>query len=238
MDFDTKIEEAYRGFGQSSHLDVSELRLLYYGRPDIYLTFTDDGDVETEHEDLPDCFIAYDVRDVVGKKIQSSDFYAYVYRMKGEVTDVKRYSPDDFKKDIEFLSDMEFIDPAKLDYLIKTVGMDSRNRYYFQRIWNLTRAIAIEINGRGYRHVWKELLVFLGFDAISDPSSSGLLGEKEPRTLYLAYGSREDLDILPIQRYREDPRKRVERQIERYRRKMRGSSNRVAKRRDNSKRIF
>lgn len=242
MSFDNTIEEAYRGFGLSSHIDTSELRLLYYGRPDIYITFTDDGDVTTHHDNLPDSFISYDVRDVVGRKVQSSEFYAYVYRIdknRGKwVDDVRRYSRDDFYSDMEYLRRNEWLEAEEFDSIVKTVGMDTRIRHDFERLWSVSRHVAASISERNYRLVWGRVLRSIGYIGFSDPSMSGMLGKREVMSVFLDYDNREDLDILPIQSFREDPRRRIERQVERYRRRMRGARNRVARRRDTSRRIF
>jgi len=242
MDFEQTIQEAYRGFGQSAHLDVSELRLLYYGRPDVFISFTDDGDVDIHHDELPECFISYDVRDVVGKRVRSSDFYAYVYRIdknRGRwMHDVRRYKKDDFFNDMDILREKDWVEEEILDEIIAQVGMDSRVRYDFERLWEVTKIMALSISASNFRLIWKHILQSLDYIGFSDPSRSGMLGKKEQRSVYIGYDKREDLDILPIQKWREDPRRRVERQVERYRRRMRGARNRVAKRKDKSKRIF
>lgn len=240
MSFDQTIEEAYRGFGLSSHIDTSELRLLYYGRPDIYITFTDDGDVDTAHDDIPDSFISYDIRDVVGRKVQSSEFYAYVYRIdksRGKwMDDVRRYRREDFHSDMEALKAMEWVED--FDDIVRQVGMDTRLRHDFERLWAVSKHVAMSLSERNYRLVWARVLRSVGYIGFSDPSRSGMLGRREVMSVFLDYDNREDLDILPIQKFREDPRRRVEWQVERYRRRMRGARNRVARRRDTSKRIF
>lgn len=242
MNLEEMINEVYRGFGQSSHLNVEELRLLYYGRPDVYLSFTDDGDMETEHNGLPDCYIAYDVRDVVGRKVQDGSFYGYVYRIKKNqgsfIDDVRRYSNEQLSRDMDALRSLGIVDEDEFDRLYMRVGMDTRIRHTFERLWRMTQIMAQTGSDRNTGSLWKEILLALGYVGFSDPSRSGMLGKKEQRTLYIDYERREDLDILPIQSHRVDPRRRVERQIERYRRKMRGSRNRVSRRRDTDKRIF
>lgn len=242
MSFEQTIEEAYRGFGLSSHIDTTELRLLYYGRPDIYITFTNDGDVDVIHDDLPDAFISYDIRDVVGRRVQSSDFYAYVYRIdknKGKwLDDVRRYRREDFHSDMELLKESGWVEEETFDDILYKTGMDTRLRYDFERLWAVSRLMAMEVSDRSYRVLWSRILRSIGYSGFGDPSMSGMLGKREVRNIFLDYDSREDLDILPIQKFREDPRRRVERQVERYRRRMRGARNRVARRRDTSRRIF
>ena len=72
-------------FSASSVMDVTELRTLYYGRLNLFVTFTDDGTLTMRpdsNEQRPAGYVAYSVPDVIGRKVKSPEFYANVYRVK------------------------------------------------------------------------------------------------------------------------------------------------------------
>jgi hypothetical protein len=241
MTFEDTLDEAYRGFGQSSHLYTTDLRTLYYGRPDVYLTFTNDGEISTENTaqemDRPDSIICYDIRDVIGKKVTSSAFYANVFRIKksgGEfIDDIRRYKKDELLADVAILRAIKVIDPIDFDAMWKKINRDTTIRHDFVKLWLLTEFIAKQRNSRDFGEVWQSLLLRLGYIGFSDPSKTGVLvGEREPVTIYLDYESRKEFDILPIQKHREDPRQRVRDKIERKMKRMQYTTkrNRIAKR--------
>lgn len=234
------INEAYAGFGQSAHMDVKELRRLYYGRKEIYVTFTDNGDINITDEQSPESLLCYELNDVIGKKVKSNDFYAYVFRAdksRGKFIDnINEYSRDDFLRDVEYLRLYGY--EYQLDEIVNFYGFNSYIRKDFERLWNVTYQIALRRLPDDANYMWSNVLFDLGYTGFHDPSNSDLFGDKQPTTLLLNYKEREDLDILPIQEYREDPRSRITKYVNREKMKMRGAKNRVAKRRDTSKRVL
>lgn len=240
MSFESHLEEAYAGFGQAGHLNTTDLRTLYYGRPDIYVSFTDDGEYEIEagprEIDRPDAIVCYDVRDVIGRKVSSNEFYANVFRLKknkGEfIEDVRRYRKEDLFNDVTVLRSMEIVDRDTFEDIWNQILRDSTIRHHFVRMWLLTEFIAKERNNRYYGILWRQILLSLGYVGFSDPSKAGILmGGRDPVTLYIDFDNREDLDILPIQRFRQDPRRRVADRVERKVKRISARRNRVAKRR-------
>lgn len=240
MSFESQLEEAYAGFGQSAHIDTTDLRTLYYGRPDIFVAFTDDGEYEYEvgsrEIDRPDAIVCYDVRDVIGRKVSSNAFYANVFRLKkskGEfIDDVRRYRKEDLYNDVTVLRSMEIVRADTFESIWNQILRDSTIRHQFTKMWLLTEFIAKERNSRFYGILWRQILLSLGYVGFSDPSKSGILmGGREPVTLYIDYDSRENLDILPIQKFRQDPRRRVADRVDRKVKRMSTRRNRVAKRR-------
>lgn len=238
--FDALIEEAYAGFGQSGHIYTTDLRTLYYGRPNVYLAFTDDGVIEEEGSsremDRPDAIICYDIRDVIGRKVSSNKFYANVFRIKksgGEfINDIRNYKKDELNNDVVLLKLMDIIDPDVFDGIWYQINRDTTIRHSFVKLWLLTEFIAKEKDSRNFGEVWNKILMGLGYIGFSDPSKTGvLLGTREPVTIYLDYDNRTNLDILPIQKYRVDPRQRTSDKVERMRKRMTTRRNRVAKRR-------
>jgi len=234
------INEAYSGFGQSAHMDIKELRRLYYGRKNIYVTFTDDGDITIDNQQTPEGLICYELNDVIGKKVKSNEFYAYVFRAdknRGKfLENINEYNRDSFLRDVEYLRLKEYVED--LDTLVNFYGYNSYIRKEFERLWVVTHQIAIRTFPEEINYMWANILFSLGYVGFHDPSRSDLLGSKQPTTVLLNYKDREDLDILPIQEYREDPRSRITKYVNRERMKMRGAKNRIAKRRDNTKRVF
>lgn len=237
--FERKLEEA-ASFGLSSHLDVVDLRALYYGRNDVYVSFTDDGDYEIEGSsremDRPDGIICYEVSDVVGKKVQSSHFYANVFRMKKTngtfLSDIRYYRKEDLTNDITLLTAMKLIDDTMLDRIIYSVFRDTTIRHEFTKLWTITEFVAKSISSRNFGEEWRDILLSLGYIGFSDPSKTGeIMGERKVVTIYLDYEKRTDLDILPIQKHRTDPRQRVRQRVERKVKRLGVRRRRVAKRR-------
>lgn len=238
--------ERYQGFGQSSHLDLDEIRLLYYGRPSIFVSFTDDGEYDLKPTNLvdmdrPDSILCYDVRDVVGRKVRSGAFYANIFRPivdKRSIKNIKQYSKQDFKIDSLILT--EKYGHLESWGLLKSQYIDSiRFKSEFTRLWELTSALAYEIGG-DHGKVWNFILRDeLKYGMISDPTGSGVfVSGRTPATLIIDYNNRIDMDILPIQKYRIDPRRHTREMVERKVRKLAGSRNRIAKRRKSGKGIF
>lgn len=233
MNFDALIEESYRGFGQSSHLDLSDLRLMYYGRNAIYVAFTDNGEYElstTSYEmDRPDGLICYEVNDVVGNKVKSSEFYFNILRLdKKNLLNISSYTAGDLKKDISKLHSLK-IDQEILQFYLDEVVKDTTIKTNFERLWILTENIA-RIKS-DYGSEWASILMALGYSAISDTTGTGLLiVGRTPVTICLDMGTVTDIDILPAQKFRKDPRKRTQDMVTRKLRLLRNTRNRVAKR--------
>ena len=238
--FEDMIEEAYAGFGQSGHVYTTDLRTLYYGRLNVYLGFTDDGVIKVKgasnEMDRPDGIICYDIKDVIGRKVSSNKFYANVFRIKmnrGEfVKDIRNYKRDELHNDVALLRAFNVISPDVFDDIWYQINRDTTIRHDFVKMWLLTEFMAKEKDNRNFGKVWREILMSLGYIGFADPSRTGvLLGTREPVVIYLDYENREDFDILPIQKYRVDPRQRTSTKVDRMRDRMAVRRNRVAKRR-------
>lgn len=235
--FEDLLEASFHG---SSYMDVSDLRYLYYGRPNVYVAFTDDGryNLNTTNTELdrPNSIVCYDVRDVVGRKVNTSDFYANVFRLKTNLLHIKNvrdFSKRNFDVMTDRLLDVDGINRQLAQEVIKDVLRTPTLRYWFEKFWNITEYLAkSQWREETYEYQWRRILMECGIGAVSDPTKSGMLtGVKKPVTIYLDLDEREDLDILNIQKYREDPRARITTQVDRMRARMRGARNRVAKHR-------
>lgn len=238
-DFDRLIEESYRGFGTSARLDLDELRLLYYGRKDIYISFSDKGDYyfETQSRELhrPDSILCFAVNDVVGRKVTSSEFYANVFRPRitgRRINDVRRYDRDDLNSDLILLQrELRYSDDDWIG-IVSPILRDTTIRFDFDRLWDITDDIARR-RGGDHGQQWNWLLrKVLKISIISDPDGTGNISfGRQPTTLFIDYNNKSDLDILPIQANRIDPRKHTRERVERKVQRMGVKRNRIAKRR-------
>lgn len=243
MSFDDLIEEKM-GFGTGSYMDLDELRLLYYGRRDLYIAFTDDGEYDFEQSpreiDRPNSIVCYPVNDVVGRKVRTSEFYANVFRLnknRGEfIKNINHYSKDDLMIDLAVIKDLSPADAAETDMIIQEVMYDTRIRKPFEKFWTITEYIS-KTRGSLFGRVWRKLLLDMGYIGFADPSNTGIFtGYRTPAVVYIDYQAKNDIDILPIQKHREDPRKRVRDKVSRMVRRMGVRRNRIAKRRTGASR--
>lgn len=244
MNFEEHIEESYKGFGTSSHLDLVDLKIMYYGRINVYVSFTDHGEYAYETEesemDRPDGVICYEVNDVVAKKVSSPSFYYNIFRWSkgGSLDDIRRYSRDDFYRDIEKLRGMSF-DEDIFEFYLEEAVKDVRIRHYFERLWILTENLSR--TNREFTRKWREILMKLGYNRIADPSGTGIISiGSAPVVLILDHESMLEIDILPAQQHREDPRQYVRDTVARKVKRLRNRRNRIAKKsptRDKNKKL-
>lgn len=243
MNFDELIEEKM-GFGTGSYMDLDELRLLYHGRRDIYIEFTDDGEHVTSPQpteiDRPDSIVCYPVNDVIGRKVSTSEFYANVFRInktRGEfIKNINHYTSDDLAGDLILIRQLSPSSEDDTNMIISDIMRDTRIRKPFERLWAITEFIS-KTKGSDFGRVWNRLLRDMGYIGFADPSSSGLFtGYRTPAVIYVDYSGRSDLDILPIQKHRMDPRRRVRDKVERMVARMGARRDRIAKRRTGASR--
>lgn len=238
MNFDELLDEAYRGFATGANVELSELRLLYYGRKGIHIAFSDAGEYSFEttvHElDRPDGILCHPLNDVISRRVNSSEFYANVFRVGSgrTIEDIRRYTRDNFNVDLTKLQNMKLLDEDTFDELATPIIKDVRIRHYFQRLWDLTGDIAKEKGGENFGKVWRDILMRLGYTRIVDTSGTGIIvSGRRPVTMYLDYANRQDLDIVPIQKNRLDPRLHTRQSVERKIARMGVRRNRISRRR-------
>jgi len=236
--FEDLIEEEM-AFSNASYMDVTDLRALYYNRRDLFVSFTDQGDyyIDPQYNELdrPNSIVCYRVEDVVGRKVATSYFYANVFRLKLSnslqwIDNIRKYSWRALDLDVLSLELLGYTDPTNVKRVADNVMKMTTIRSPFEKLWTITEYIAKDAGGDDYASLWRKLLLDLGYGAITDPTKTGILtGEKKPVTIYLDFGAREDLDILNIQRYRQDHRQRVKQHIDLKLKRMANSRNRIAK---------
>lgn len=233
-----KLEES---FSQSAIMDVTELRLLYQGRIGIYVHFTDEGryddSVDSGDKNRPRGLLCYTVADVIGKKVKDPSFYGNIFRVqknsnnKKFIEDIRQYDSSDLKRDIEKIYEIGFIDNEVIDEIVNKVSNSTKFRNMFQRFWKITEMISAT-KGRYASAYWRRILYDIGYLGFSDPSGTGTFTKKRnPVTLWLYQKYIDELDIIPIQKKRNDPRSRVASWVNREVTKLQTKRNQVSKRR-------
>tara|TARA_R100000664_G_C2752088_1_gene139364 strand:+ start:183 stop:986 length:804 start_codon:yes stop_codon:yes gene_type:complete len=227
-------------FSASSVMDVTELRTLYYGRLNLFVTFTDDGRLEMtpdSSEERPAGYVAYSVSDVVGKKVKTSEFYANVYRIKKNnksrefIDDIKTFTKKQYEDAVERLYGLDYIGEDEIFEGLGKISSTSALRGYFNRLWDLTKFLAKSAGGGAWKMLWREIFLDIGYNGITDKSGSGLLvSNRNPVTIQFD-SDIEEFDIVPIQKHKKDPRKRVRTQVNRYVKRLSTARNRVSKKR-------
>lgn len=232
MNFNELIEENYKGFAQGSDLDTFDLKLMYYGRHNIYVHFTDDGELSNEvtyyEIDRPKSMVCYPVNDVVGKRVKSSQFYMNIIRKgdNGHLRDIKQYSKDDLERDVEMLRRVG-LDSELLEFYINEIAKNTLIKSPFERLWLLTESLSLLDKAPS----WGELFLILGYNQISDPTGSGILVlGRTPVSLILDSSGVEEIDILRAQKGRIDPRRRTNNKVLHKLKSLKSARRRVAKR--------
>jgi hypothetical protein len=237
--FEEKMNEMLEeGFGTSSVMDVNELRRLYYGRLDMFVSFSNDDRLKTNERPtvrVPSGVTGHSVFDVVGRKVKDAAFYAHVFRFNTRanfIQNIKTYNTTDLKSDILKLVNYQGLDEEVIAEIVQTSLSKSILRSPFQKLWDMTREIAMTQNRANSGVVWRELFLFLGYYGISDPHGTGILtGGRKKHPVSIFFIEPGVIDIVPIQKNRKDERRRVINNVDRSVAKMSTSRNRIAKRR-------
>lgn len=214
MDFEQHLEEAMSFAGV---LDVRELRALYYGRINILCSFSDDGEpvLDQSEKKLPRCILAYDLEDIVGKRVSSHLLYGLVYRKnippRQEIVDIRNYDIRMFGRDTRRIRDLDLIPEPVLDFYLEQVNSNPRLRNHFQKLWELTWMVSGDLPDS--REAWRQLLVDLGYEALKDPM--GTLFGRTRTTLVLSDENLDMLDIVPVQMHRKEIRSRIRDTVDR-----------------------
>ena len=211
-------------FSNASYMDVRELRVMYYGRVNMYASFTDNSEYETPPDEVPDGILAYSVDSVVGRKVSSEKFYAKVFRAKKSggrfVEDIRDYSREDLVEDVSILQ----ITHDDAEQIYKDVMADGRIRRDFDRFWKITWLVA-----KKNQKKWNKILRDLGYIGFEDRSGVGVLVKKKTPVALFLDKKQQSLDIVPIQRYRKDERARVKELVDYRVRKQAPVRNRISK---------
>jgi hypothetical protein len=242
MDFEQTLLESLDQLNEAisfaSYMDVDELRLLYYGRTNILVSFSNDEKFETSGYESgrlirPAGIVGYDIEDVVGRKIGSSTFYGHIYRDKvsnsDAIRDLQSYSQERMNRDLEEMKKLRYLDKYDLEEAIFEARNNPRLRRNFEIIWNVMRTV---LRGKQDADViWARIFQDLGYKAITDQRGHGYFSPvKVKSTIFFEERDIEQFDIVPIQKYRSDPRKNTRDRIDREVKRMRSRRRTVAKR--------
>lgn len=221
-------------FSNASYMDVRELRSMYYGRINMYVSFSDTDRVEYKPKRIngaifrPTGIFCHSVDSVVGRKVSTPKLYGHVLRVRKDgsfVDDIRTYTSEQLKADIKHLQEEYGMDaelPAKIENRMST-------RRPFERLWTLTRILS-----DGNADKWTEILLSLGYTGFEDQSGLGILSTaKVPCALVLDAGEATFFDIVPMQKYRKEERARIRDNVDRKVDKMETKRNRVAKKEPN-----
>lgn len=220
-------------FGTSNVMDVSELRRLYYGRLDMFLTFSNNDSIKmNSNPKTPLGYLAYNMFDVIGRKVKDSSFYAHVYRFntrKNVISNIKTYNTTDLSDDLNKLRTYTNVPETKITEIIDNLNGTSLLRNSFQRLYSVTYQIALTENKSNVNEVWKNIFMYLGYDGIIDQHGTGLLSNtKQPCALIFIDPT--VIDIVPIQKGRKDERNRVINNVDRKVSQLSTKRNKIAKR--------
>lgn len=212
----------------ATQADVRELRSMYYGRLDMFVSFSDDSKIQTDQKDLPTGIVSHKVEDVVGRKVKVSELYGHVFRVKksrGRVVEsIKAYSMDDLHNDINKLKDLPYVYEDDVDEIVPKVMSNRLIRSNFDRFWEITRALT-----DGLSDLWSRILVDIGYIGFNDPDGLGLFSRRgQPTALIINQARIETFDILKVQT-RNETRSRIRDDVEREVKKMQTRRKRVQK---------
>lgn len=222
------------GFGTSGVLDVSYLRQNYYGRVNLIVAFANDEVEFKETVKRPKSSVFYHVQDVVGRRVSSDKFYAYVYRFPKSgagFLDIGEYTEEMMFSDFNKIKHMSYVNQDLFEDIASKSKYRNITKSPFQRFWEFTSELGAKLGQYG----WGSLLMDCGYWGFDDKRGKGLFEKHNvPAVLILKDSFLDMLDIVPIQKFRQDPRKRVISQMEQQLKKLETRRNRVAKTKGNA----
>lgn len=239
--FETLLEQESQDLSEAVSeagvMDVSELRALYYGRLNIMVAFSNDHEYDVDGDASgrvyrPYGVIAYPVNDVVAKKVISPNWYAHVFRDKSSssesIQDIQTYSTEQYSRDFETMKSLDYINQDALRDAEDRVRHNARLRTPFMRLWTTINLLLENVSNSDM--IWSQIFMDMGYKVIKDQRGTGLFGRRNvPTYLFLEQSVMERFDIVPIQKHRDDRRRRVTDQVDRIVKRLRTRRNRVAK---------
>jgi hypothetical protein len=224
-----QILELEESFSFASYMDVRELRALYYGRLNMYASFTDDESYKTSGSGRPNGIVSHAIDTVVGRKVSTEKFYAKVFRLNKSggrfIEDIRHYSRDELNDDLEVLGILSTTRTDDVASAIESVMANGRIRRDFDRLWEITKIVS-----KGDTKKWATLFKELGYIGAEDKTGLGVITKKKvPVMILFNTKNKKDLDIVPVQKYRKDERERVKELVDYKVRIQAPARNRIAK---------
>lgn len=214
-------------------MDVSELRQMYYGRSNLYVSFTDSIKYIKSGKDSgtlvrPWSILANSVNEVVARKVSTPFFYANVMRInkKGWLEDIRHYDDRQLKKDIDSLTQLSFVEESFVNTIVEYVMERRQSSKKFEVLWEITKRLS-----KNDEMLWNKILIGIGYTGFTDQTGTGIFGTRFPQSIILTEDVITYLDTVEIQKYRTDNRKRIKDRIEQVQRLTTSNTkkNRVAK---------
>lgn len=203
--------ELQESFSTAAYMDVTELRQLYYGRSNVYVSFTDSiyyikSGKESGALVRPWSILVNSVNEVVARKVSSPYFYANVIRVdkKGWIEDIRNYDERQLKKDIESLTELTFLEESFVTTVVEYVLERKRGSKKFEILWDITKRLS-----KNNEMTWNKILLELGYTGFTDQTGTGIFGTRFPQSIILTEDIMTYLDTVEIQKYRKDGRQRV-----------------------------
>ncbi len=219
-----------RRFSVTSVLDVSSLE-GYYGRLDVYASFTDDGEFDmygaVDGNLRPYGVFAYMINDVVGRRSRESTLYARVFRYRErskQPLNVQQYTMDDYELDYQKMLRMFPDHEEVLDEIYTLVPGQLSIKNAFAHIWQLTFRFAAKLSKglKSIKETWAELFQKLEYDAVIDKRGTGIIdSDRKPCLIVLGDTAGqliEDLEIVSTQVYKKEQNSRIYFKIARFNR--------------------
>lgn len=218
----------------ATQADVRDLRSLYYGRLDIFVSFSDDSKKVTENNNLPTGIVCHRVEDVVAMKVKVSELYGHVFRIKKArgrfVESVKAYSLSDLQNDVVRLETLPYVYEDDVKAITEQVLRNPLIRSNFERFWEITRVLS-----DGLPDLWNRVIKDIGYIGFNDPDGIGIFSKRNtPSCLLIDMGRCDNFDIVKVQT-REEKRARIRDDVSREVKKMKTARKRVQKKDAKSK---
>lgn len=176
--------------------------------------------------------MGYRVDEVVGRKTNTSLFYGIVFRTKTTdtrfISDIRVYDNDAYQEDVSLLGELPYVKRDHLEAGLEKIESEHRFGRFFDRLWFLTKFLAKKLGS--VEKNWHRLLVDIGYVGFEDVSGAGLfISKRNPCLLILDVKYITEIDVLPLQKYRTDPRLRIRDDVERKVKKLQTKRRRIAK---------
>lgn len=207
-------------FSAASYMDVTELRQMYYGRSNLYVSFTDSINYIKSGKDSgalirPWSILVNSVNEVVARKVSTPYFYANVIRIdkRGWLSDIRQYDDRQLKKDIQSLTQLSFLEESFVNTVVEYVVDRKRGDKKFEILWEITKRLS-----KNNEMTWNKIFLELGYTGFTDQTGTGIFGSRYPQSIVLTEDVMTYLDTVSIQKYRTDNRTRIKDRIEQVQR--------------------
>jgi hypothetical protein len=208
----------------NSRHDVEKLRMLYYGRLDLFVSFTDNEKYQLGGGKFYGV-MATKVDDVVGRKPTiPTNKYAYVFRYQTKtdaVLDANNFPSTTLNEILQAMELLTFVDQ---DALRNAIGKVKSSSKYLGKSFTALLYVLSEVAPQTQfkQMVMSKIMMDLGYEIIID---------KKGAYTFLNHSlvEQNSLHILPYQTFKEEDRINVTRKIDKINKRLSAVRGRVAK---------